>query len=206
MLRRTGPVPKTHSTLSFHSTTARTHHCSTPLYKALLTHSQALWLLLPNHQPSWFTEPHNSQPKLSSAHIKFRAAGYSQAVSFLQIKDPNLNLCVRYSMWVSTLQAHWHRETAMIWEMLRGGGLTNENTEPEQLQIWVSSEYLRPQWLTRRVSSLPSTWNLRIWILSPSSVNPRSITLERQSKSEWLFSSPYFDMWEIVMLRKKLKE
>lgn len=121
MLRRTGPVPKTHSTLSFHSITARTHHCSTPLYKALLTHSQALWLLLPNHQPPWFTEPHNSQPKLSSAHIKFRAAGYSQAVSFLQIKDPNLNLCVRYSMWVSTLQAHWHREAAMIWEMLRGG-------------------------------------------------------------------------------------
>lgn len=135
MFRRTGPVPKTHSTLSFHSVTARTHRCSTPLYKALLTHSQALWLLLPN-QPSWFTEPCNSQPKLSSAHIKFRAAGYSQAVSFLQIKDPNLNLCVRYSMWVSTLQAHWHREAAMIWEMLGGwGGHTNEHTEPEH---WVS--------------------------------------------------------------------
>lgn len=201
MLRRTEPIPKTHSTLSFHSITARTHHCSTPLYKALLTHSQALWLLLPNHQPSWFTEPHNSQ--LSSAHIKFRAAGYSQAVSFLQIKDPNLNLCVRYSMWVSTLQAHWHREAAMIWEMLRGGG----DSQMKTLSLSnCKSEYLRPQWLTRRVSSLPSTMNLRIWILSPSSVNPRSITLERQSKSEWLFPSPNFDMWEIFLLRKKLKE
>lgn len=147
MLRRTGPVPKTHSTLSFHSITARIHHCSTPLYKALLTHSQALWLLLPNHQPPWFTEPHNSQPKLSSAHIKFRAAGYSQAVSFLQIKDPNLNLCVRYSMWVSTLQAHWHREAAMIWEMLRGGG---------------------SQMKTLSLSNCKSEYHLSIWDLSDS--------------------------------------
>lgn len=169
MFRRTGPVPKTHSTLSFHSVTARTHRCSTPLYKALLTHSQALWLLLPN-QPSWFTEPCNSQPKLSSAHIKFRAAGYSQAVSFLQIKDPNLNLCVRYSMWVSTLQAHWHREAAMIWEMLGGWGGTQMNTQS------LSTEYLRPQWLHQK-SQLTSIHQ------EPKNVNSITVFSEPQKRN-----------------------
>lgn len=165
------------------------------IIQGLLTNSQVLWLLLPNHQPSWFTEPHNSQPKLSSAHIKFRAAGYSQTVSFLQIKDPNLNLCVKYSMWVSTLQALWHREAAMIWEMLWGG--TQMNTQSLHN---CKSECLRPQWL-RQKSQLTSIYQ------EPKNVNsitffsePQKLTLERESKPEWLFSRPKLDVWEIFLL------